>query len=44
VDVASRVRLPLLPLRFGVFVVMRMWTLDKFIRPGDPANTEPIGK
>ncbi len=32
-DVASRVRLPLLLLRIGVFVVMLMWTLDKFVRP-----------
>ena len=33
-DVAARVRLPLLLLRIGVFIVMLMWTLDKFVRPG----------
>jgi len=32
-DVAVRVRLPLLLLRLGVFVVMFMWTLDKFLNP-----------
>jgi hypothetical protein len=32
-DVAARVRLPLLLLRIGVFIVMLMWTLDKFVRP-----------
>ena len=32
-DIAARVRLPLLLLRIGVFIVMLMWTLDKFIRP-----------
>src|SRR5712692_1929204 len=33
-DIASRIRLPLLLLRIGVFIVMLMWTLDKFVRPG----------
>jgi hypothetical protein len=33
-DIAARVRLPLLLLRIGVFIVMLMWTLDKFARPG----------
>jgi putative oxidoreductase len=32
-DVASRVRLPLLLMRLGVFVVMLMWTLDKLLNP-----------
>ncbi|TVU72746.1 MULTISPECIES: hypothetical protein [Cobetia] len=31
---ASRIRLSLLLLRLGVFLVMTMWTLDKFIDPG----------
>ncbi|HEY3078218.1 MAG TPA: hypothetical protein VGJ74_23830 [Burkholderiales bacterium] len=37
-DVAARVRLPLLLLRIGVFIVMLMWTLDKFVRPGHAAG------
>ncbi len=37
-DIATRVRLPLLLLRIGVFVVMLMWTLDKFVRPGHAAG------
>ena len=37
-DIASRVRLPLLLLRIGVFIVMLMWTLDKFVRPGHAAG------
>lgn len=37
-DIASRVRLPLLLLRIGVFIVMLMWTLDKFVRPGHTAG------
>jgi len=32
-DVTVRVRLPLFLLRLGVFVVMFMWTLDKFLNP-----------
>jgi putative oxidoreductase len=34
----DRVRLPLFLLRIGVFVVMLMWTLDKFARPGHAAG------
>lgn len=37
-DVAARVRLPLLLLRIGVFIVMLMWTLDKFVRPEHAAG------
>ena len=37
-DIAVRVRLPLLLLRIGVFIVMLMWTLDKFVRPGHAAG------
>lgn len=37
-DIAARVRLPLLLLRIGVFIVMLMWTLDKFVRPGHAAG------
>lgn len=37
-DAAARVRLPLFLLRFGVFIVMLMWTLDKFVRPGHAAG------
>jgi putative oxidoreductase len=37
-DVAARVRLPLLLLRIGVFIVMLMWTLDKLVRPGHAAG------
>jgi putative oxidoreductase len=37
-DIASRVRLPLLLLRIGVFIVMLMWALDKFVRPGHAAG------
>lgn len=37
-DVATRVRLPLFLLRIGVFIVMLMWTLDKFVRPGHAAG------
>ena len=37
-DIAVRVRLPLLLLRLGVFIVMLMWTLDKFVRPGHAAG------
>src|SRR6266849_6734050 len=37
-DVATRVRLPLLLLRIGVFIVMLMWALDKFVRPGHAAG------
>ena len=34
----DRVRLPLFLLRIGVFIVMLMWTLDKFVRPGHAAG------
>src|SRR5207237_10583334 len=34
----DRIRLPLFLLRMGVFIVMLMWTLDKFIRPGHAAG------
>jgi len=37
-DAAIRVRLPLLLLRIGVFIVMLMWTLDKFAHPGHAAG------
>jgi putative oxidoreductase len=37
-DIAARVRLPLLLLRIGVFIVMLMWALDKFARPGHAAG------
>lgn len=30
-DTASRVKLPLLLMRYGVFIVMFMWTIDKFV-------------
>ena len=29
----SRIEIPLFTLRLGVFVVMLMWTLDKFVNP-----------
>ena len=34
----DRMRLPLFLLRIGVFIVMLMWTLDKFVRPGHAAG------
>ncbi len=34
----DRIRLPLFLLRMGVFIVMLMWTLDKFVRPGHAAG------
>lgn len=30
----GKLQLPLLALRLGVFLVMLMWTLDKFLNPG----------
>lgn len=33
-DVQNRLQWSLLTLRLGVFIVMIMWTLDKFINPG----------
>lgn len=32
--IGTRVRVPLLLLRLGVFIVLLMWTLDKLINPG----------
>lgn len=32
--VEKRIRISLLALRLGVFIVMLMWTLDKFVNPG----------
>ena len=37
-DATARVRLPLLLLRIGVFIVMLMWTLDNFVKPGHAAG------
>ena len=37
-DLAARLRLSLLLLRIGVFVVMLMWTLDKFVKPEHAAG------
>ena len=34
----DRIRLPLFLLRIGVFIVMLMWTLDKFVRPEHAAG------
>jgi len=33
----SRVQFPLFTLRLGVFIVMLMWTLDKFVNPAHSA-------
>jgi len=33
----SRLGLPLFTLRLGVFIVMLMWTLDKFVNPAHSA-------
>ncbi len=35
---ANKLRLSLLLLRLGVFIVMLMWTLDKFINPAHSAG------
>ncbi len=35
---ASRLQNPLLALRLGVFIVMFMWTLDKFVQPEHAAR------
>lgn len=35
---ANRIRLALLLLRLGIFVVMAVWTLDKFVRPEHTAK------
>ena len=37
-DIGTRLRMPLFFLRIGVFVVMLVWTLDKFINPAHAAN------
>lgn len=34
----SKLELPLLTLRLGVFIVMFMWTLDKFVNPQHAAG------
>ena len=36
-ELQSRLRLSLLLLRLGVFIVMIMWTLDKFVNPAHSA-------
>lgn len=36
-DAQSRIPVALLTLRLGVFLVMLMWTLDKFVNPGHAA-------
>ena len=33
-NVQNRLQWSLLSLRLGVFIVMIMWTLDKFVNPG----------
>jgi len=33
----SRLQIPLFTLRLGVFIVMLMWTLDKFVNPAHSA-------
>ena len=37
-DVQTRLQWSLLSLRLGVFIVMVMWTLDKFVNPGHSAR------
>lgn len=37
-EIGVRLRMPLFFLRIGVFVVMLVWTLDKFIKPEHAAN------
>ncbi|XQW83494.1 hypothetical protein ACOYR1_10030 [Thalassotalea piscium] len=37
-DLQNRLQWSLLSLRVGVFIVMVMWTLDKFINPGHSAR------
>lgn len=37
-DISKRLPLALLFLRYGVFVVMLMWTLDKFVKPEHAAK------
>ncbi|MGH0033870.1 MAG: hypothetical protein ACQGVK_02440 [Myxococcota bacterium] len=38
-DTSSRLEMPLFALRLGVFIVMLMWTLDKFV---DPAHAGAV--
>jgi hypothetical protein len=33
-DIGNRIQWSLLALRLGVFIVMFMWTMDKFVNPG----------
>jgi hypothetical protein len=33
-DIGNRIQWSLLALRLGVFIVMFMWTIDKFVNPG----------
>ena len=48
-SVQQRLPLALLFLRLGVFIVMLMWTLDKFVKPDhavsalDAAKAGPVG-
>ena len=37
-DVQNRLQWSLLSLRVGVFIVMVMWTFDKFVNPGHSAR------
>jgi hypothetical protein len=37
-DVKNRLEWSLFSLRLGVFIVMIMWTLDKFVTPGHSAK------
>ena len=37
-DVQNRLQWSLFSLRLGVFIVMIMWTLDKFVNPGHSAK------
>ncbi|MEM5511628.1 hypothetical protein WNY79_01885 [Pseudoalteromonas sp. AS84] len=37
-DVQNRLQWSLLSLRLGVFIVMVMWTFDKFVNPGHSAR------
>jgi uncharacterized membrane protein YkgB len=37
-EIAARTRLSLFLLRIGVFIVMLMWTLDKFVQPDHAAK------
>ena len=37
-DVQNRLQWSLFSLRLSVFIVMAMWTLDKFVNPGHSAR------